>query len=62
MPLNTPGSLTPDQTYSLVAYLLSENGVIATTATMNATTLPAVRMPARRYFVNDDRSGGPGFR
>lgn len=62
MPLNTPGSLTPDQTYSLVAYLLSENGVIASTATIDATTLPAVRMPGRRFFVNDNRSGGPGFR
>jgi mono/diheme cytochrome c family protein len=62
MPLNTPGTLTPDQTYSLVAYLLSENGIIAATATMNAQTLPAVQMPARAFFVNDNRTGGPGFR
>lgn len=62
MPLLTPGSLTPDQTYSLVAYLLSENGIIAATAPMNAETLPAVRMPARAFFVNDNRAGGAGFR
>lgn len=62
MPLYTPGTLTPDQTYSLVAYLLSENGIIASSATMNAETLPAVMMPARAFFVQDNRTGGAGFR
>lgn len=62
MPLAAPGTLTPNQTYSLVAFLLSENGVIAATATMNAQTLPAVKMPARAFFVNDNRTGGSGFR
>ena len=62
MPQASPGSLTADQTYSLVAFLLSENGVIAATATMNAQTLPAVKMPARAFFVNDNRTGGSGFR
>ena len=62
MPLLTPGSLTPNQTYSLVAYLLSENGIIDSTQTMNAQSLPAVKMPARAFFVNDNRTGGVGFR
>ena len=62
MPFNAPGSLTPDETYSLVAYLLSENGVIPATAAMNAQALPAVRMPARGSFVPDDRTGGATFR
>lgn len=62
MPLAAPGSLTAHQTYSLVAFLLSENGVIAATATMNAQTLPTVKMPARAFFVNDNRTGGSGFR
>ena len=34
MPLNVPGSLTPSETYSLVAYLLRENG-IPTAATIS---------------------------
>lgn len=62
MPFNAPGSLTPDETYSIVAYLLSENGVIAPSAVMNAKTLPAVQMPARPHFVPDNRTGGKTFR
>jgi mono/diheme cytochrome c family protein len=62
MPFNAPGSLSPDETYSLVAYLLSENGVIPASETMDARTLPAVQMPARGHFVMDNRRGGPGFR
>lgn len=62
MPYNAPGSLTPDETYSLVAYLLSANGIIPATAVMNAKTLPAVRMPARTHFVPDNRTGGAVFR
>lgn len=62
MPLTAPGSLTPTEKYSLVAFLLAENGVIDRGAVMDARSLPAVRMPARRYFVADDRTGGHAFR
>jgi cytochrome c len=57
MPLTAPGSLSPDETYSLVAFLLAENEVIPRDAEMNARTLPAVKMPARDRFVLDDRKG-----
>ncbi|MGZ8414912.1 MAG: c-type cytochrome [Gemmatirosa sp.] len=60
MPLTAPGSLQPHEVYSLTAYLLAENEVIAKTAVLDAKTLPAVRMPARGRFVPDDRGdGGP---
>lgn len=62
MPFNAPGSLTPDETYSIVAYLLAENEVIPRDAIMNAQTLPKVQMPARSHFVLDDRRGGQPFR
>lgn len=62
MPLATPGSLTDNEVYALVAYLLRENGIIADTLVIDATSLPAVQMPARRFFVPDNRSGGAGFR
>ena len=62
MPFNAPGSLTPDETYSLVAWLLAENQVIPRNAVMNAQTLPKVKMPARSHFVLDDRRGGQPFR
>jgi cytochrome c len=58
MPANAPGSLTADDTYSLVAWLLAKNEIIAETDTMNADTLPRVRMPARSRFVPDNRKGG----
>ena len=62
MPYDRPGTLTPDETYALVAWLLAENGVVPRTAVMDARTLPAVRLPARGRFVDDDRRGGPEFR
>ena len=62
MPLTAPGSLQPAEIYSVVAYLLAANGVIADSAVMNATTLPQVKMPAHDRFVVDDRSGGASFR
>jgi cytochrome c len=58
MPLQQPGTLTPDETYALVAYLLFINGVIAEDAVMDQSSLPRVRMPARDRFVPDNRRGG----
>ena len=62
MPLNAPGSLTPDETYSLVAYLLSENGIVPANTVIDAKSLPAIPMPARPHFVTDNRTGGSTFR
>ena len=62
MPLGAPGSLVPDEVYSLVAYLLWRNEIIPETAVIDARTLPRVVMPARDRFVADDRRGGPEIR
>ena len=62
MPLTAPGSLQPSEVYALVAFLLAENKVIPGNQVMNATSLPKVKMPARAYFVLDDRKGGQPFR
>ena len=51
MPSSAPGSLEPDEVYGLVAWILAENAFITDDAVMNATTLPAVEMPAREIFV-----------
>lgn len=56
MPLFTPGSLSADETYAVVAYLLAANAVLPDTATLDAAALRAVQMPARDKFVPDDRS------
>ena len=60
MPQLTPGLLTPDETYAVIAYLLHLNEIVPADAVMDAETLPQVRMPARDRFVDDDRQGGPG--
>ncbi|NID13158.1 c-type cytochrome [Fibrivirga algicola] len=62
MPFNQPGSLTNDEVYALTAFLLHTNKLINEKTTMNAKTLPAVRMPAQPNFVPDDRTGGPTIR
>ena len=62
MPLSAPGSLRPDEIYSVVDFLLAENDIVGRDAVMDARTLPRVRMPGRDHFVVDDRRGGAGFR
>ncbi len=62
MPQNAPGSLSADDTYAVIAWLLARNGVVADDAVLDASTLPAVVMPARGRFVPDDRRGGPEVR
>jgi cytochrome c len=53
MPLDAPGSLTPDELYAVTAFLLAENGVIAHDATMDAHT--AAGPHARVRSVRDRR-------
>lgn len=62
MPQLTPGALTANQTYAVIAYILNRNGLVGAGAVMSAETLPEVRMPARERFVMDDRQGGPVVR
>jgi S-disulfanyl-L-cysteine oxidoreductase SoxD len=45
MPLNKEGTLKPDDVYSIVAFLLFKNGVIAEDQVMDRQTLPKVKMP-----------------
>ncbi len=51
MPLYESKSLTNDEIYGVVAYLLNLNGVIPESETLNAQTLPKVAMPNREGFV-----------
>ncbi|TAL81194.1 MAG: cytochrome c [Beijerinckiaceae bacterium] len=55
MPFSAPGSLTDDQVYSVVAFILAQGHIIKPDATMNAKTLPKVQMPNRNGFVPDPR-------
>ena len=62
MPFEAPGSLEPDEIYSLVAALLFMNDIVPEDAVMDAETLPQVVMPSRDRFVADNRRGGPEIR
>ena len=62
MPVNAPGSLTPEEVYSLTAYILCANEIIPADKIMDARTLPEIKMPARDLFVPDDRRGGAEIR
>ncbi len=62
MPFGSPGSLSANEVYGLVAFLLVRNEIIPEDAVMNAETLPNVVMPARNRFVPDNRKGGPEIR
>ena len=55
MPLNESKSLRDEEVYAVVAYILLLNGVIGESDTIDAKTLPAVRMPNREGFVRFSR-------
>src|SRR5262249_5423169 len=59
MPFDAPQSLTPDEVYSVTAWLLHQNGIIAKGAVVDAATLPAIQMPNRHGFVPDPRPDVP---
>jgi S-disulfanyl-L-cysteine oxidoreductase SoxD len=51
MPFTQPRSLSDQEVYALVAFILAENKLIGEGDEMNAATLPKVRMPNRDNFV-----------
>ena len=55
MPFNAPQSLTAEETYSVIAWLLFKNEVISEDMLIDAETLPKVQMPNRDGFVGDPR-------
>jgi cytochrome c len=59
MPYQAPGSLGSNDTYAVVAYLLSLNGIVDKGAVLDARSLPKVRMPNRDGFVPDPEFSQP---
>ncbi len=51
MPYNESKTLTNDELYAVAAYILQLNGIIGENDTMNAQTLPKIRMPNRDGVV-----------
>lgn len=59
MPFDQPGSLTANEVYALVAYILSEAKIVETDARMDAETLSKVTMPNANGFYD---GSGPDVR
>ena len=55
MPLNESKSLSNDEVYAVVAYLLQLNGIIGENDTIDAQSLQKVRMPNADGFVKFER-------
>jgi cytochrome c len=55
MPFKQPGTLTHNQVYAVVAYVLQLNGIVAENTVLDAKSLPQVKMPNRGGFVSDPR-------
>lgn len=55
MPFNAPGSMTDEEVYAVVAYILAEGGIIDQDTPMNAETIGEVKMPNWDGFVPDPR-------
>lgn len=52
MPYAAPGTLTDDQVYALVAYLLHTNEIIGADTRLDAERLRGVKMPNRERFFS----------
>lgn len=55
MPFTAPQSLTNDEVYSVTAYILHMSGLLDEDATLDAESLPNIKMPNRDAFFEDDR-------
>jgi cytochrome c len=55
MPFNAPQSLTADETYAVIAWLLYKNNIVPEDAVIDAESLPHVKMPNRDGFIPDPR-------
>ncbi len=55
MPLNAPQSLSRNEVYSVIAWLLFQNQIIPEEGVIDAQTLSKVQMPNRNGFIPDPR-------
>lgn len=55
MPFTDPQGLSADDTYAVTAYVLYLNRIVPESASMDAVSLPRVKMPNRNGFVRDAR-------
>jgi len=59
MPPTAPQTLSPDEVYAVVAWILFQNGIVDEPTVLDRNSLPAIRMPNREGFVPDPRPDVP---
>jgi cytochrome c len=59
MPKMAPGSLSDDEAYGVVAWMLYRNALIPREEVMDHASLPRVKMPALARFAFGDAAGDP---
>lgn len=62
MPFNAPGSLNNDEVYHLTAFLLVSNKIVDSGFVVTDKNLAGITMPAKKFYVDDDRRGGAEIR
>jgi cytochrome c len=55
MPFPQPGTLSAEEVYSVVGWLLYRNGLLPADATIDARVLSQIKMPAATLYVPDPR-------
>ena len=55
MPYDRPKSLTPNEVYAVVAYVLHLNSIVDASTTLDPASLPKVKMPNSAGFTADPR-------
>ncbi|MCL8488079.1 MULTISPECIES: c-type cytochrome [Bradyrhizobium] len=59
MPYQAPGSLSNDDTYAIVAYILNLNGIVPADTELDKNALPKVKMPNRDGFLPEPEFSRP---
>ena len=59
MPYQRPGTLTPNETYAVTAFILYMNRIVDAKTELNEENLPMIKMPNREGFVSDPRPDVP---
>ena len=60
MPFGDAQSLSPDETYAIIAYLLHMNDLVDAKFELNESNFTSIRLPNEKNFVNDPRPDTPG--
>jgi S-disulfanyl-L-cysteine oxidoreductase SoxD len=59
MPYKRPGTLTPNETYAVTAFILYMNRIVDEKTELNEKNLPKIKMPNREGFISDPRPDVP---